>query len=61
VTPSSGAIVNTDHTAYQAYMARVSKSRERDRELKEAKLELNNMKMELDELKEMVRQLLNKE
>lgn len=50
-----GAIVNTDNSAYQAYIKRRQKSQERDQEVDSLKIQLEESKKQIEELKELVK------
>lgn len=58
---SSGAIINTNRTEYEEYMARVKEAEERENAISQHTIEINNMKNELQEIKSLILQLLNKE
>ena len=57
---SSGAIVNTNRTEYEEYMARVRLAEERDQLISQHTDEINNMKNELREIKDLLIKLVNK-
>ena len=58
---SSGAIINTNRTEYEEYMARVREAEERENAISQHTIEINNMKNELQEIKSLILQLLTKE
>ena len=58
---SSGAIINTNKTEYEEYMARVREAEERENAISQHTIEINNMKNELQDIKSLILQLLNKE
>jgi len=55
----SGAIVNTDSGAYQAYIAKRERSKKRDSEVDSLKKDLDDSKKQIEELKELLQQVLN--
>lgn len=58
---SSGAIINTNKTEYEEYMARVKEAEERENAISQHTIEINNMKNELQEIKSLILQVLNKD
>ena len=56
-----GAIVNTDKGAYEAYKRRKAASKKKDRKVASLEEELATAKNEIEELKELVKQFLNKQ
>ena len=58
---SSGAIINTNKTEYEEYMARVREAEERENAISQHTIEINNMKNELQEIKSLILQVLNKD
>ena len=56
----TGAIVNTDDSGYRSYKARRSAGQRKDNQIQALSSELENAKKEIEELKELVRQVLNK-
>jgi len=56
----TGAIVNTDDSGYLAYKARRNAAKRKDDEVKSLSEELETAKKEIEELKDLVRQVLNK-
>lgn len=56
----TGAIVNTDDSGYRAYKARRNASKRKDLEIRSLTEDLDSAKKEIEELKELVRQVLNK-
>lgn len=59
--PITGAIVNSNKDAFQAYLESVKQAREREDSILTQAQELNNMKDELMQIKSMLQQLLNKD
>lgn len=57
---SSGAIINTNRTEYEEYMARVKLAEEKDQLISQHTDEINNMKNELREIKDLLIKLVNK-
>lgn len=57
---SSGAIINTNRTEYEEYMARVQLAEEKDQLISQHTDEINNMKNELREIKDLLIRLVNK-
>lgn len=57
---SSGAIINTNRTEYEEYMARVRLAEEKDQLISQHTDEINNMKNELREIKDLLIKLVNK-
>ena len=55
-----GAIVNTDKQAYEAYKRRRSASKKKDVKVSSLEDELNATKAELEEIKELLKQFLDK-
>lgn len=58
---SSGAIINTNKTEYEEYMARVREAEERENAISQHTIEINNMKNELQEIKSLILQVLNRD
>jgi predicted transcriptional regulator len=58
---SSGAIINTNRTEYDEYMARVREAEERENAISQHTIEINNIKNELQDIKSLILQLLNKD
>ena len=56
----SKGIANRDTDAYKKYMAAAIKRKERNSKLDETVEEINNIKQEMSDMKDMLRQLLNK-
>ena len=56
-----GAIINTDKQGYEAYVRRRAASRKKDSKVSSLEDELIVAKNEIQELKELVKQLLNKQ
>lgn len=56
----SGAIVNTDSSAYQAYKRKKSKIKAKDSSLNAMSKELQEAKDEIEELKALIKDILNK-
>jgi hypothetical protein len=57
---SSNAIVNTDKTEYQLYMARRNARAKTTDEFRNAVKEINNLKTELFEIKQMLKEVIKK-
>lgn len=57
---SSNAIVNTDKTEYQLYMARRNARAKTTDEFRNAVKEINNLKIELFEIKQMLKEVIKK-
>ena len=55
-----GAIVNSDKQGYEAYIRKRAASKKKDRKVSSLEEELVNTKKELEEIRELVKQLLNK-
>lgn len=55
-----GAIVNNDKQGYEAYIRKRAASKKKDRKVSSLEEELLNTKKELEEIRELVKQLLNK-
>jgi hypothetical protein len=58
---SSGAIINTNKTEYEEYMARMKEAEERENAISQHTVEINNIKNELQDIKSLILQLLNKD
>ncbi len=58
---SSGAIINTNKTEYDEYMARVREAEERENAISQHTIEINNIKNELQDIKSLILQILNKD
>ena len=56
----SKGIVSRDDSAYEKYMSAALKRKDRQSRLDNAVEEINNIKEELSDMKNMIRQLLNK-
>lgn len=56
----SKGITNRDTDAYKKYMSAAVKRKERNSKLDETVEEINNIKQEMSDMKDMLRQLLNK-
>lgn len=50
----SGAIINTDRSAYNVYMQRVLRTKKETDTLRSAVKEINNLKAELREIKQLI-------
>jgi hypothetical protein len=59
--PSSGAIINTNKTEYEEYMARMKEAEQRENAISQHTVEINNIKNELQDIKSLILQLLNKD
>ncbi len=55
---SSNAIVNTNATEYQLYMARIQERKSNSDQIKGACREINNLKQELREIKGLIKGLI---
>ena len=58
---STGAILNTNTTEYNEYIARQKKTVERDAEISQHTEDINNIKNELQDIKLLLLKLLNKD
>jgi predicted transcriptional regulator len=58
---SSGAIINTNRTEYEDYMARRQQAKDRETAISQHTDEINNLKNELQEIKSLILQVLNKD
>lgn len=58
---STGAILNTNRTEYDEYMARQRKHEEREAEIKKHSEDINSIKNDLDEIKSLILKVLNKD
>jgi predicted transcriptional regulator len=58
---SSGAIINTNKTEYEEYMARMREAEGRENAISQHTVEINNIKNELQDIKSLILQLLNKD
>jgi flagellar hook-associated protein FlgK len=56
----SNAIVNTNKTEYQIYMARIRAREKQGDEIRNAVKEINNLKAELREIKNLIKEVVNK-
>ena len=57
----SGAIINTNRTAYDRAVARAKAAQEQRDGLRNATREINNIKCEMHEIKSLLQQLVSKE
>ena len=57
----SGAIVNTNRTAYERAVARAKSAQDQRDALRSATREINNIKCEMHEIKSLLQQLVSKE
>ena len=57
---SSNAIVNTNRSEYQLYMARIKSREKQGDEIRSAVKEINNLKAELREIKNLLKDLGSK-
>ena len=57
----SGAIINTNRTAYDRAVARAKAAQDQRDELRSATREINNIKCEMHEIKSLLQQLVSKE
>ena len=55
-----GAIINTDKEGYEAYVRRRAASRKKDSKVSSLEEDLNQAKQEIEELKDLLKQILNK-
>ena len=55
-----GAIVNTDSESYESYKRRSSAARQKNRKITALEEEIISTRQEIEELKELVKQLLDK-
>ena len=56
----SNAIVNTNRSEYQLYMARIKSREKQGDEIRSAVKEINNLKAELREIKSLLQELIKK-
>ena len=56
----SNAIINTNTSDYQLYMARVRAREKQGDEIRNAVKEINNLKAELREIKNLIKEVVNK-
>ena len=57
---SSNAIVNTNRSEYQLYMARIKSREKQGDEIRSAVKEINNLKAELREIKSLLQEVTKK-
>ena len=57
---SSGAVLNTNQTEFENYLARKSQSKQAKEQIAKQAEEINNIKNEICEIKQMLLALLNK-
>ena len=57
---SSGAVINTNTTAYNQAIAAARKAKEKEAKLDSAISDINNVKQELDEVKGLLQELLKR-
>ena len=57
---STNAIVNTNRSEYQVYMARVRAREKQGDEIRSAVKEINNLKSELREIKSLLQEVIKK-
>ncbi len=57
---STGAIINTNRTEYDEYMARKRQAEQREMEISKHSEDINILKNEMQEIKSMILQLLHK-
>ena len=57
---SSNAIVNTNRSEYQLYMARIKSREKQGDEIRSAVKEINNLKAELRENKSLLQEIIKK-
>jgi hypothetical protein len=56
----SNAIVNTNRSEYQLYMARIKSREKQGDEIRSAVKEINNLKAELREIKSLLQEVIKK-
>ena len=56
----TNAIINTSKTDYQIYMARIRAREKQGDEIRNAVKEINNLKAELREIKNLIKEVVNK-
>ena len=56
----SNAIVNTNKSEYEIYMARIKARNKQGDEIRSAVKEINNLKAELREIKDLIKGVVNK-
>jgi len=56
--PNSGAIINTNKTAYDKAVARSNEAQQQRDEFRNAQREINSLKCEIHEIKSMLKQLV---
>ena len=56
----SKGVISRDHNAYEKYMSAALSRRNRQSKLDDAVEEINNIKEEMSDMKDMLRQLLNR-
>ncbi len=54
----SGAIINTDRSAYQVHIQRIKEAKESQNNLRNAVRDINNLKQEMMEIKELLKGLV---
>jgi hypothetical protein len=57
---NSGAIVNKNRSAYEMAKRRVSEAKKQRDQIRSATREINNLKCEIHEIKDMLKQLLDR-
>ena len=57
---SSNAIVNTNRSEYQLYMARIKSREKQGDDIRSAVKEINNLKAELREIKSLLQEVIKK-
>ena len=55
---TSGAIINTDRSAYQIHVQRIKEAKESQNNLRNAVRDINNLKQEMIEIKELLKGLV---
>jgi hypothetical protein len=58
---TTGAILNTNRTEYEEYIARQRKAEEREAEISKHTEDINNIKNELQDIKSLLLQILKKD
>jgi hypothetical protein len=56
----SNAIINTNRSEYQIYMARIRAREQQGDEIRNAVKEINNLKAELREIKNLIKEVVKK-
>ena len=56
----SGAIINTDRSAYAVHVQRIKEARASQNDLRNAVRDINNLKAEMFEIKEILKEMVSK-